>query len=88
MGRPRQFLLEDGVDEVLEQLVRAARAVGSRVSRSDIVNALIWNSRATDGDAIGVIIRSCRRELISSPQPVAEPVSRRPGPRPYFNASQ
>jgi hypothetical protein len=81
-GQPRQFLLPSVIDDHLERLLQAARDEGNRASRSDIVAALIWHA-PTDGDAIGVIIRSYYRAT-KSDAGAATPAERRPGPRPFL----
>jgi hypothetical protein len=81
MGKPKQFLLPVAVDEELERLLEAARHEGNRVSRSDIVAALIWQSRRIDGDALGLLVRDCRRAVRNADQP---PAPAPPGPRPYL----
>jgi hypothetical protein len=86
-GKPKQFLLEGPVDAALEALLQAARTEGNRVSRSDVVGALIWQARGTDGDALGVIIRSYRRELRSAGAGHEGEQPARPGPRPYSGSS-
>ncbi len=80
MARCRpQFVLPGAVDERLEGLLQRARSEGNQISRSDIVAALIWHA-PVDGDALGVMVRQCRRDM----QRVApvEPMSHPPGPRP------
>lgn len=86
-GSPKQFLLPPSVDAALDALLESCRTEGNRVSRSDIVAALIWQSRHTEGDALGVIVRTCLRETRSvlASQGGAGPV--RPGPRPYAGPS-
>ena len=81
-ARPKQFLLPPAVDEVLEGLLDAGRSEGSRLSRSDVVAALVWQARRMDGDALGVIVRQYRRETAGAPTS-EEKKPPRPGPRPY-----
>jgi hypothetical protein len=86
-GCPKQFLLPPVVDAALESLLEGARSEGNRMSRSDIVAALIWQARGMDGDALGVVARSCLREVqAASVTEVPEPVGRT-GPRPYAERS-
>lgn len=86
-GHPKQFLLPRVVDDVLDVLLESSRAEGNRVSRSDIVAALVWQSRHTDGDALGVIVRTYLRETrdLSAAADAGAPL--RPGPRPYAGHS-
>jgi hypothetical protein len=86
-GRPKQFLLPPSVDAALDALLAASRAEGNRMSRSDIVAALIWQSRHTDGDALGVIVRTFLRETQSVVGSPAGGGPVRPGPRPYAGSS-
>lgn len=76
-------MLAPAVDDALESMLQAARSEGSRLSRSDIVTALIWQARRTDGDALGVVVRTCRRELQAIDPGEAPDSTGRPGPRPY-----
>lgn len=78
-ARRPQFVLPAPVDERLEQLLERTRAEGNRVSRSDIVAALIWHA-PLDGDALGVVVRQYRREAQTATSPA--PARRPPGPRP------
>ena len=86
-GRPKQFLLPPAVDDVLESLLVATRREGNRLSRSDIVAALIWQAQRMDGDALGVLARTCRREVQVGEEldPAARTIG--PGPRPYATGS-
>ena len=86
-GSPKQFLLPTAVDEVLDRLLDAGRQEGSRLSRSDVVAALVWQARNMDGDALGVIARQCRRDTaeVTAPGPSR---AVRPGPRPYADISE
>jgi len=73
-----QFVLPSEVDGKLEGLRLHATLQGNKVSRSDVVAALIWGA-TVDGDELGVMIRLCRREVLSSaPSPK---VVRPPGPQ-------
>ena len=84
-GIPKQFVLPRAVDEELERMLLESRDEGNRVSRSDIVGALIWEARQTDGDALGVIIRGYLRDVrqVSKREEIG---TARPGPRPYTSA--
>lgn len=85
-ARPKQFLLPPPVDAVIGQLLDAGRREGSRLSRSDVVGALVWQGRGMDGDALGVIVRAYRRE---SQGDVPAPTEKlQPGPRPYSNQAR
>lgn len=77
--RRPQFVLPVLVDERLERLLERARAEGNRVSRSDIVAALIWQA-PLDGDGLGVMVRQYRREAQNAAPHT--PAQRPPGPRP------
>jgi len=84
-GTPKQFVLPRAVDDELERMLLASRDEGNRVSRSDIVGALIWEARQTDGDALGVIIRGYLRDVRRASK--SEQIGTgRPGPRPYTPA--
>lgn len=78
---PKQFLLPASVDAVIDDLLHAGRREGNRLSRSDVVSALIWQGRRLDGDALGVIVRTYRRESMAEVTPPAGKPGR--GPRPY-----
>jgi len=80
-GRPKQFLLSPAVDRVINDLLDAGRREGNRLSRSDVVSGLIWQGRHLDGDALGVLVRACRRESSSDQSEVTGKLQ--PGPRPY-----
>lgn len=85
-ARPKQFLLPASVDAVVDNLLDAGRREGNRLSRSDVVGALIWQGRHLDGDALGVIVRTYRRESVAD---AASPMRRlTPGPRPYTERAQ
>lgn len=79
-ARRPQFVMPAPVDERLERLVEHTRAQGNRVSRSDIVAALIWHA-PLDGDALGVMVRQYRRGAQSAIPPTT--ARRPPGPRPF-----
>ena len=81
-ARPKQFLLPAAVDAVIDDLLSAGRQEGNRLSRSDVVGALIWQGRHLDGDALGVIVRGYRRESSADASAAIGKLS--PGPRPYF----
>jgi hypothetical protein len=81
MTVPRlQFVVPPAVDERLEELLHLAYDEGNRLSRSEIVAALIWHC-PLDGDGLGVIVREYRRAMRSVSQPARG--GRRPGPRPF-----
>jgi hypothetical protein len=80
-GAPKQFLLPSAVDSELELLLEETRREGNPISRSDIVGALIWEKRTTDGDALGVIVRGYLRDMQKTAQPKST-VHGKPGPRP------
>lgn len=85
--RPKQFLLPASVDAVIDDLLDAGRREGNRLSRSDVVGALVWQGRQLDGDALGVIVRSYRREAMAGEATL--PVTKlAPGPRPYSERGQ
>lgn len=85
-ARPKQFLIPASVDAVIDNLLDAGRREGNRVSRSDVVGALIWQGRHLDGDSLGVIVRTYRRESMAA---TASPTGRlAPGPRPYTERAQ
>ncbi|MHB8246508.1 MAG: hypothetical protein ACYDGN_14400 [Acidimicrobiales bacterium] len=83
-GIPKQFMLPKAVDAELERLLEAARHEGNPISRSDIVGALIWEERRTDGDALGVIVRGFLRDMQQASEPKV-PAPGRPGPRPFIS---
>jgi hypothetical protein len=80
-GTPKQFMLPKAVDSELERLLEEVRREGNPISRSDIVSALIWEARRTDGDALGVIVRGYLRDIQKAVEPRST-TSGRPGPRP------
>lgn len=84
--RPKQFLLPPSVDAVIDDLLISGRSEGNRLSRSDVVGALIWQGRQLDGDALGVIVRTYRRESSAVPTPPTGKLA--PGPRPYSERAQ
>jgi hypothetical protein len=84
-GSPKQFMLRREVDDELERMLLESRGEGNRVSRSDIVGALIWEARHTDGDALGVIVRGYLRDMQRTSNS-EQPDRGRPGPRPYSAA--
>jgi hypothetical protein len=79
-----QFVVPPAVDERLEELLQLAYDEGNRLSRSEIVAALIWHC-PLDGDGLGVIVREYRRAMRSVSQPSKG--SRRPGPRSFASTS-
>lgn len=83
-GIPKQFMLPKVVDAELERQLDAARREGNPISRSDIVSALIWEERRTDGDALGVIVRGYLRDMQRTAGPKSA-VPSRPGPRPFIS---
>jgi hypothetical protein len=68
------------VDNRLDELVESARAAGERASRAEVLAALVWHA-TRDGEGLGVIVRSCRREVDGlRGEGIAK--RRRPGPVP------
>ena len=79
-----QFVVPPAIDERLEELLQLAYDEGNRLSRSEIVAALIWDC-PLDGDGLGVIVREYRRAMRSVSQPSR--ASRRPGPRSFASTA-
>jgi hypothetical protein len=77
--RSCQFLLPAIADERVDELLRLVRKTGmSRVSRSDLVGALIWKS-GLSGDALSSTIREYQVAVDSTPGRKARKLP--PGPR-------
>ena len=82
----RQFVLPEAVDDRLERLLDLGRERGERVSRSDIVAALVWHS-PLDGEGLGVTVRRYRAAMLRQPSQRSA-AQRPPGPRPFNPLSE
>src|SRR5438477_356357 len=75
------------IAERLNQLLDLARKAGEKLSKEDLLGALVLNARP-DGDALGVLVRTYRRtpagQAYIPPRQnrIDPPKKRRPGPRP------
>jgi hypothetical protein len=68
------------VDNRLDELVVAARSAGERVSRAEMLAALVWHA-SVDGEGLGVMVRACRR-AVDQLRDGGVARERRPGPLP------
>jgi hypothetical protein len=72
------------VDNQLDELVGSARAAGERTSRAELLAALVWHA-STDGEGLGVMVRTYRRE-VDRKRGAGVAKRRRPGPLPRSTA--
>jgi hypothetical protein len=75
-----QVLWPIAVDDRLDNLRDLVLAQGERASRAELLATLVWHA-PTDGEGLGVMVRTYRREA-SGAAPGRRQKRTRPGPRP------